>query len=146
MSDIRLAKAEDVPRLRLIARGAYAPYVPLIGSEPPPMLQDFAADIAAGRCWAAGDPALGYVVAYPREADWMLENVAVAPEAQGTGLGRALVAHAEALAKAAGAPAMVLYTHAKMTNNRALYPALGYRETGRATQHGLDRVFFRKVF
>ncbi len=145
MSEIRLARPEDVPRLSAIARGAYAPYVPLIGREPPPMLQEFASDIAAGKCWVAGDPVLGYVVAYPREADWMLENVAVAPEAQGTGLGRVLVAHAEALARAAGAPAMVLYTNAKMTKNRAFYPALGYRETGRATQHGMDRVFFEKA-
>ncbi|MEM6622922.1 MAG: GNAT family N-acetyltransferase [Pseudomonadota bacterium] len=144
MHSIRPAQPNDAERLSQIARSAYAPYVADIGREPPRMLQDFPADIAAGRCWVSGRPALGYVVAYPREDDWMLENVAVAPEAQGTGLGRTLIVHAEDLARAAGAPAIVLYTHAKMTRNRVLYPALGYRQTKRETQHGLDRVFFQK--
>ena len=31
-----------------IARAAYIKYVPRIGREPPPMLADFAAEIAAG--------------------------------------------------------------------------------------------------
>jgi len=137
---IREATPDDVTRLEAIARAAYAPYVPLIGREPPPMLQDFPADIAQGHVWVSGDPIVGYVVAQPNESDWLLENVAVDPEAQGTGLGRALIAHIEAMARAAGAEAIELYTHASMTANRRLYPLLGYVET----EHGLDRVYFRK--
>ena len=87
----------------------------------------------------------GFVVGYPRGDHWHLENVAVDPAKQGTGLGRALVTHAEAVARAAGARAVELYTNAKMTENQGLYPRLGYRETGRAAEDGFDRVFYRKT-
>ena len=108
------------------------------------MLQDFPADIAEGHVWVGGDPVAGYVVARPTDHAWLLENVAVDPSAQGTGLGRALIAHVEALARAAGAQAIELYTHASMTENRRLYPRLGYTETAQKTEHGLDRIYFRK--
>ena len=45
---IRRATAGDVARIVEIARAAYIKYVPRIGREPPPMLADFPAEIAAG--------------------------------------------------------------------------------------------------
>ncbi len=50
----------------------------------------------------------------------------------------------EALARQGGAAAVELYTNARMTENLQLYPRLGYAETGRRTEDGFDRVFFRK--
>ena len=141
---IRTAGPEDLDAIRRIARAAYAPYVPRIGCEPAPMVADFAASIAAGQVWVAGTPVAGFVVAYPRGDHWHLENVAVDPTAQRTGLGGALIAHVETMARAAGARAVELYTNAKMTENRSLYPQLGYAGTGRAMEDGFDRVFYRK--
>lgn len=141
---IRSARAEDRAAVARIARAAYAPYVPRIGRQPAPMVADFAAAIAAGRVRVAGAPVAGYVVAYPRGDHWHLENVAVDPAAQGRGLGRALIGHVEALARAAGARAVELYTNAAMTENLEFYPRLGYRRTGRRLEEGFDRVFFRK--
>lgn len=142
MPPIRPATSEDVPRIAAIARAAYAPYVARIGREPAPMVADFAPQVAAGHVWIAGET--GYAVAFPRGDHWHLENVAVDPAAQGQGLGRALIAHVEALARAAGAAAVELYTNARMTENRALYPRLGYVETHRATEDGFERVYYRK--
>ena len=142
--DIRAAVPDDLDAIRQIARAAYAIYVARIGREPAPMVADFAASIAAGELWVAGMPVAGFVVAYPRGNHWHLENVAVAPSAQGTGLGGALIAHVEAMARATGARAVELYTNARMTGNLSLYPRLGYAETGRATEDGFDRVFYRK--
>ena len=142
---IRPGRAADVECLRAIARAAYAPYVPLIGSEPPPMLQEFAADAADGALWVAGEPVAGYVVARPKGTDWLLENVAVAPEAQGTGLGRALIAFAEAEGRRRDFAKIILYTNVHMTANLSLYPALGYAETGRREEHGMSRVYFVKA-
>jgi len=145
---IRLAGPDDLDAVRRIARAAYAVYVARIGREPAPMLADFAASIAAGELWVAGAPVAGFVVAYPGDKPgcdhWHLENVAVAPAAQGAGLGGALIAHVEAAARAAGAPAVELYTNARMTGNLSLYPRLGYSETGRRMEDGFDRVFYCK--
>lgn len=144
MAAVRLAEAADVAAVRAIARAAYAPYVARIGREPAPMVADFAAAQAARQLWVTGSPVAGFVVAYPRGSAWHLENVAVDPAAQGHGHGLALIAHVEALARAAGAAAVELYTNARMTENQTLYPKLGYAETGRGVEDGFDRVFYRK--
>lgn len=145
MSDIRLATPGDLGAVRQIAREAYAVYVPRIGRKPAPMTQDFAAAIEAGRLWVAGAPVTGYVVAYPRGDHWHLENIAVAAAARGRGIGRALIGFVEAIARDTGAVAVELYTNARMTENLALYPRLGYVQTDRRTEDGFDRVFFRKI-
>src|SRR5215470_13433390 len=49
MEVIRRATEDDVARIVEIARAAYIKYVPRMGREPPPMLADFAAEVAAGR-------------------------------------------------------------------------------------------------
>lgn len=74
----------------------------------------------------------------------LVENVAVEPKRQSEGVGRALLAYAEDVARGAGLPALRLYTHVTMTENRAFYPRLGYEETGRHADEGFERVLFRK--
>lgn len=142
---IRPGRAADITRLGEIARAAYAPYVPLIGAEPPPMLQDFSADLAAGALWVSGAPPEGYVVARPKGADWLLENVAVAPGAQGRGLGRALIEFAEGEARRRGFGKVVLYTNVHMTANLSMYETLGYNEVERREESGMNRVYFEKA-
>lgn len=141
---IRPARAREAAALAEIARAAYAPYVPLLGFEPPPMRPDLPAAIAAGRVRVAGDPAEGFVIAGPDGADWHIENVSVAPARQGTGLGRALIAHAERLGRAAGFRRVTLYTNRVMEGPLALYPRLGYARTHEETLGRLHRVHFAK--
>jgi len=145
LSGSRAAEPADAPRLSDIARAAYAPYVAEIGRAPPPMLQDFPADIAEGAVRVIGRPADAYIVARPRGGDWLIENVAVDPACQGQGLGRRLIAWAEAEARARGFSRVVLYTNMAMRGNLALYPRLGYREVARREEHGLSRAFFEKT-
>src|SRR5262245_46540931 len=45
---IRRATEGDVARIIAIAHAAFIKYVPRIGRDPPPMLADFSAEIAAG--------------------------------------------------------------------------------------------------
>ena len=73
-----------------------------------------------------------------------VENVAVHPEHQGRGLGRALLELAEAEARRAGFDSLYLYTHEKMSENLALYAGIGYVEYERRSEKGLTRVFMRK--
>ncbi len=74
-----------------------------------------------------------------------MENVAVRPAAQGRGVGRALLAHADRTASRLGLTELRLYTHSGMTENIALYTRLGWHETERRTEHGFQRVFFAKA-
>jgi ribosomal protein S18 acetylase RimI-like enzyme len=80
----------------------------------------------------------------PAEDHMFLGNVAVAPGHQGRGLGREMVAFAEARAEAAGPAEIQLYTNEKMRENLAVYGKLGFEETRRGLDGGYRRVFMRK--
>lgn len=125
---------------------AYGIYIPRMGVEPGPMRADYAALIGDGVLHVAEIEGriAGILVILPEPDHLMLDNVAVDPDWQGRGIGRALIAYAEAAARAAGCAEIRLYTHEKMIENQQLYAMLGYEETGRGTQDGFDRVFMRK--
>ena len=86
----------------------------------------------------------GVIVLLPRTNYLLLDNVAVSPARQGLGLGRRLLAFAEAEALRRGYNEIRLYTHQTMVETQRLYKSIGYEETGRGTDAGYDRVFMRK--
>jgi len=110
------------------------------------MLDDYAVRVAESVVWVIeeGGSVDGIIVLVPKPDHLLLDNVAVAPERQGLGLGRRLLAFAEAEALRRGYREIRLYTHQTMIENQGLYAAIGYRETGRGTEAGYDRVFMRK--
>ena len=144
---LRPAAVADLPQVRALVMAAYAPYVPRIGRKPGPMDDDYAALIAAGQVHLldAAGAIEGIVVLIPEADAMLLDNVAVAPDAQGRGLGLFLISHAEAVARAAGYRALRLYTHERMTENIALYRRLGFVETHRAEEKGFRRVYMTKL-
>lgn len=145
--EIQRARPEDVQFIQKIAEAAYRPYIRRIGRKPAPMVADFAAQIAAGEVWTAAEftEIMGYVVMREERGALHLENLAVAPERHGLGLGRALLDFAEGEARRRGLARLTLYTNARMRENLAFYGALGWRETGRAVEDGFDRVYFEKT-
>ncbi len=147
MTQIDSAVASDAAGVTACVRAAYAEHIAAIGREPAPIAADYAGLIAEGAVWVARDGAriVGVLVLRPRPPELLLENVAVAPDRRGQGLGRTLIGFAEEHARQAGLAAVTLYTNARMTANLRLYPALGYRETGRATEDGFARVYYRKA-
>lgn len=144
---LRLARPEDRAAVERVVMEAYAHYVPRLGRKPGPMLDDYAARIAEGRVHVLETEAgIGAVlVLIPQPGALLLDNIAVAPEAQGRGLGRLLLDFVDQAAREAGFPAIRLYTNALMTENIALYTRLGFRETRRATEKGLHRVYMEKA-
>lgn len=142
----RPAEPAEAAAIAACVRDAYAKYVPRIGKPPAPMLADYAALVAAGRVHVVetGGRLAGLLVLVDEPDHLHVENVAVHPDAQGRGLGRALMAFAEAEAGRRGYGEIRLYTHERMVENLTFYPALGYEETGRGLQDGYARVFFRK--
>jgi ribosomal protein S18 acetylase RimI-like enzyme len=143
---IRVATAADVSAIAKIVEEAYRHYIPRIGKPPGPMLDDYAARVLEGVVWVIeeGCSLAGIIVLLPRPDYLLLDNIAVAPARQRSGVGRRLLAFAEAEAVRRGYPEIRLYTHQTMTENQRLYAAIGYEETGRGTEAGYDRVFMRK--
>jgi GNAT superfamily N-acetyltransferase len=142
---IRAATAADVPAIANIVDQAYRHYIARIGKPPGPMLDDYAARVSEGTVWVLEDGAViaAIIVLLPRSNYLLLDNIAVAPAHQGLGLGRQLLAFAEAEALRRGYREIRLYTHQTMENQR-LYASIGYEETGRGTEAGYDRVFMCK--
>ncbi|MEM8760673.1 MAG: GNAT family N-acetyltransferase [Pseudomonadota bacterium] len=143
---LRRATAEDMPALAALAVAAYGKYVERLGYEPPAMRPDFAAHIARGEVELLPGPAGpdAYLIHFAQADAWVIENLAVAPAAQGQGLGRALLAHGEATGRAAGHVRAILLTNIVMTENQALYTRLGWRETGRRPYKGTQVIDYEK--
>lgn len=143
---IRPACPEDQAAIEAIVRAAYSVYIPRMGKPPGPMLDDYGALIGDGSVsvWLADDAIAGLIVLIPKADHLLLDNIAVAPEHQGRGVGREMVAFAEREARRQGYRQLRLYTHVTMTENIALYRRLGFAETHRGQEAGYDRVFMAK--
>ena len=142
---MRRAEAADVPRIHELTAAAYAKYADRMDVTPRPVLTDHGPAVAAGQVWITGSPVSGLIVLVPQDDALLIENVAVHPVAQGTGLGRKLLEFAEEQARAAGLSKLTLYTNEVMTENQAIYARLGYRETGRRADQGYHVVFMEKT-
>jgi len=119
---LRPAAPADAPALAALAREAYAVYVARIGREPGPMVDDYAARVAGDIVHVVEDAAgiVGLVVLIEKPDGILLDNVAVAPRAQGRGLGRVLIDFAEAETVRRGYTHLDLYTHVLVVSNFAL--------------------------
>jgi GNAT superfamily N-acetyltransferase len=145
---IRSARPEDAPAIRQLVQDAYGHYVARMGKPPGPMLDDYDRRIADGQAWVLEDEdwlAGVLVLEDVSGSALLLDNVAVAPSAQSQGYGRALIAFAEAEARRRGHGEVRLYTHVLMRENLALYARLGFRETGRVSEKGYERVYMAKA-
>jgi len=143
---LRLARADEAAALRALVRAAYAHYVPLIGIEPLPMVDDYAARIAARQAWVCEEDGLlvGVLVLEDDGDALMLDNIAVAEAARGRGHGGAMIGFAEAEARRRGYATLRLYTNEKMTGNIAMYGRLGFVETRREVLSGRHAVIMEK--
>jgi ribosomal protein S18 acetylase RimI-like enzyme len=139
MNDLQLraATAGDARALTELVDAAYGHYVERIGGRPRPMTDDYAEVVRSGRVTVAerADRIVGLIVLDQVDREVVIDNVAVDPEHQGTGVGRALLERAEAVARDAGLASIRLYTHERMVENLALYERIGYVEFERR-QHG----------
>ena len=142
----RLAMGSDLQAVEDIVRTAYSRYVARIGREPGPMRDDYRLLIAERRVSVIEHEGCvqGILVLIPQTDAMLLDNVAVAPAAQGLGLGRKLLEFTEQAAVASGFRSIRLYTNEAMTENIALYSRAGYAETHRVEENGLKRVYMVK--
>ncbi len=86
------------------------------------------------------------VAAYRREADGRasVHRVAVHPDAQGRGVGRAIMAELETRAQRAGISVLHLDTSIGQIAAQRLYTRCGYEEVGRIVQSGVECILYEK--
>ena len=142
----RLAICGDLQAVEEIVRTAYSHYAALMGREPGPILDDYRVLIEEGHVHVIERDGVvqGVMVLIPQDEAMLLDNVAVAPAAQGSGLGRRMLEFAERSAIASGFRSIRLYTNESMAENISLYSRIGYRETHRTEEKGLKRVYMVK--
>lgn len=111
------------------------------------MLDDYEKRVADGTAFVLEVDGIiaGILVLLPHEDHLLMDNVAVDTGFQGRGIGKSLIAFAEAEATRRGYDEIRLYTHETMVENIRMYAKLGYAETGRSRQAGYARVFMRKA-
>jgi GNAT superfamily N-acetyltransferase len=141
------ATESDAASVAALVDAAYGHYVERIGGRPRPMSDDYA-DVAGKQqviVAERGGEIAGLIVLGVGAEGFVVDNVAVDPPRQGTGVGRALLERAEAEARRAGFDSIYLYTHEGMSENLALYARIGYVEYDRR-MHGEARlVYLRKT-
>ena len=142
---VRKATAADVPSIQDVITAAYAKYLSRMDRPPAPLLGDYAAAVEDGGLWVTGNPVTGVISLSHAGTSLLIENVAVHPAAQGTGLGRRLMEFAEQEAARLGLSRLTLYTNEVMTENHAIYIHLGYREVARRTEDGYRRIYMEKL-
>jgi N-acetylglutamate synthase-like GNAT family acetyltransferase len=143
---LRRATAADTAAIVALAEAAYEKYVERIGRRPAPMDADYAGLIDSANVWVLTRDGhlVGSLVTIVNDNHLLLDSIAVAPDAQGSGYGALLLRRTDDDAHDAGMTEVRLYTNAAMTENIAMYPRYGYVETHRGGQDGFRRVFFSK--
>lgn len=145
---LRRATAEDADAIAALVDRAYRKYLSLIGRPPAPMTDDYHAVVRDHDVWVVdGAAAIDAVLVLMPDPDALfVDNVAVDPLRQQSGLGRMLMAFAEDEARRLGLPALTLVTNEHMTENIAFYVRLGFVETERELRRGSYTVHMRKEF
>jgi GNAT superfamily N-acetyltransferase len=129
----------------VIIDAAYGKYLSRMDRPPAPMVEDIGPHIAAGQVWVIGQPALALICLIETDGALLIDNVAVHPDAQGGGHGRALMDLAEQEALRRGLNRVWLYTNEVMTENLAIYQHLGYVEFDRRLDDGYQRIYMEKL-
>jgi ribosomal protein S18 acetylase RimI-like enzyme len=143
---LRRARPADVPRLRTVAEEAYGGDVERLGGPPRPMTDDYADVVRRHPVTVAerDGEVVGLIVLRVTDEGFLVDNVAVDPAQQGSGVGRALLEHAEDAARDAGFDSIYLYTHERMSENLELYSRIGYTEFDRRVHGEACLVYLRK--
>jgi ribosomal protein S18 acetylase RimI-like enzyme len=156
---IRGAADRDLTALRDIEWAAGEAFrkagMDAVADDEPAGVEELAGYARRGHAWVAVDDAdapVAYLLADPVDGALHIEQVSVHPKAAGRGIGRALVEHLAAVARAGGVPALTLTTFVDVPWNGPYYARLGFvpmaegeigpqlREIRRhEAAHGLDR-------
>lgn len=98
---------------------------------------DVEAQIAEREVWVVGQEACLFLT--PQVDALYLGKLAVTQDARGKGYARSLIDQATSRAQALGKPRLRLQTRVELTENHAIFRALGFEKTGTKSHPGFDR-------
>jgi GNAT superfamily N-acetyltransferase len=103
--------------------------------------QSMAVDAANGALFLArsGSAVVGCVFVRQKEEALYIGKLAVRPNMQGTGIGKALVRAAQQEARALGLKELELQTRIELTENHALFAKMGFKKICETTHPGYGR-------
>ena len=138
----------DAGEILTIQRAAFVSEALIYGDpDMPPLVQtleELRAEIEDGEGWVArvGSRLVGAIRYRDTDALLLIGRIAIAPDLQGAGIGRALL---EAAERSSRAPEAELFTGSLSETNIRLYERCGYRVTERVDNgDGTEQVFMRK--
>ena len=141
---IRRATEADARSMAVVTTRAYDVYEVLLGYLPPPATEDPLVWIAAGHAWVGerDSEVMAVLLALLHDDHLLVRSAVVDPDWQGEGHGRALLDHAESLAREHRLPELRLTTNVLMERNISLYRHCGFRVTGQRAHpvHGDHRL------
>ena len=125
---LRRAVPGDRAALEALQRAAYAKNRPLLGVEPLPLLADYGEIMQTMEVWCVGDGSrlAGALILERRPDDLLIWSIATDPAEPASGLGRRLLAAAEARAAELGRTTVRLYTGTPLKHLVAWYGRHGY--------------------
>jgi len=139
---IRPATVDDVPALQAVEIDAGRRFVAIgldeIAGDDPLPDELLAAHVDAGTAWVAveGERIVGYAIASVVDGAAHLDQISVAGDAGGRGIGRELVERVAAWARAAGRQHLTLTTFRDVPWNAPLYRRLGFTDLADAELTG----------
>ena len=146
MTALRRAGPDDAGSIARLVHRAYSKWIPLIGREPKPMKADYQRAVLDHEVWVL-DGERGVIAVLelvPAHDHVLVENVAVEPAVQGRGIGRRLMAYAEAEARSLGVGEVRLFTNERFADDLRFYERLGYEEFDRRPYMDSTLVFLAK--
>ncbi|MBR2817584.1 MAG: GNAT family N-acetyltransferase [Reyranella sp.] len=160
MLTFRTAVLSEGKEVERVIRAAFTPYVRALGREIPAAgsagfaegWERFVAELERGDVYVAldGEGIVGAVRTKPQEKGLYIQQIAVDPVRQGTGVGSWLLQRIDEVARAQGLGGLSLETAEMAVANIRLYQRHGFEIVSRGPpDHGLDphtRVYMVKSF
>ena len=169
---LRAAIPTDAKAITALIHITFDHYIPKIGRVPSALLANYREVIERDRVWvvetrspvSSAKSSAGNASAIAHQPDsliavlvltletnhhapnhhYHINTLAVHPQHQRQGIGKALLRHAEQEAIAAGHPEIWLHTNETMTHNIRLYTSIGYEERYRKIKPSTNSIYMRK--